>query len=143
VYSEPVTYKKVLRVLAIGFSAVIVLLVAAGFVGVKSAQLIQESTTELVHSELVTTRLIDELQREQATINAVFYRLARGPELEDRAHVLAQLDEADQAIARLVEQAALNDAMRAFSNEARRLLARSNVPSYGSRDLLRRQSWRS
>jgi signal transduction histidine kinase len=148
VYSEPVTYKKVLRVLAIGFSAVIVLLVAAGFVGVKSAQLIQESTTELVHSELVTTRLIDELQREQTTINAVVYRLARGPELEDRAHVLVQLDEADQAIARIVEEArgtpqaqlwaALSEATRGFSSEARRLLARNNVPGYGSRDLLRR-----
>lgn len=148
VYSEPVTYKKVLRVLAIGFSAVIVLLVAAGFVGVKSAQLIQESTSELVHSELVTTRLIDELQREQTTINAVFYRLARGPELEDRAHALVQLDEADQAIARIVEEAkgtpqaqlwaALSEATRGFSSEARRLLARNNVPGYGSRDLLRR-----
>src|SRR5579862_4000128 len=90
--SEPVTYKNVLRVLAIGFSAVIALLVAAGFVGAKSAQLIQASTAALVHSELVTTRLIDELQREQATINAVFYRLARGPEVENPARILAQLD---------------------------------------------------
>ena len=145
--SEPVTYKNVLRVLAMGFSAVIVLLVAAAFVGVKSAQLIQESTAELVHSELVTTRLIDELQREQATINAVFYRLARGPEVEDRGHILAQLDQSDQAIARIVEEAkgtpqaqlwvTLNEATRAFSSEARRLLARHSIPGTDSQDLLR------
>jgi len=148
VFSEPATYRKVLRVLAIGFSAVIILLVAAGFVGVKIAQLIQESTTELVHSELVTTRLIDQLQREQATINALFYRLARGPEVEDRARVLAQLDEADKAVGRIVEEAkgtpqaqvwvALNDAARAFTNEARRLLAKDYTPGYGSLDLLHR-----
>jgi signal transduction histidine kinase len=148
VYSEPVTYKKIVQVLALGFSAVILLLMAAGFMGVKNAQLIQESTAQLVHSELVTTRLIDELQREQATINAVFFRLSRPSEQVDREHVLSQLDQADQAVARIVQEAAgtsqaklwvgLSDAARAFSSEARRLLALHNVPSYWSRDLLRR-----
>jgi signal transduction histidine kinase len=145
---DPVTYKKLLRVLVLGFSAVIVLLVAAAFVGVNSAQLIKESTAELVRSELVTTRLIDDLQREQDTLNATFYRLSRGPELVDRARVLAQLDTADQAVGRIVQEAAgtpqsnlwhqLDTATRAFSTEARRLLALRNVPNYSSRDLLRR-----
>jgi len=145
---DPVTHKKLLRVLVLGFSAVIVLLVAAAFVGVNSAQLIKESTAELVRSELVTTRLIDELQREQDTLNATFYRLSRGPELVDRARALAQLDAADQAVGRIVQEAAgtpqanlwrqLDTATRAFSSEARRLLALRNVPNYSSRDLLRR-----
>ncbi len=145
---DPVTHKKLLRVLVLGFSAVIVLLVAAAFVGVNSAQLIKESTAELVRSELVTTRLIDELQREQDTLNATFYRLSRGPELVDRARALAQLDAADQAVGRIVQEAAgtpqanlwrqLDTATRAFSSEARRLLAIRNVPNYSSRDLLRR-----
>jgi signal transduction histidine kinase len=145
---NPVTYKKLLQVLVLGFSAVIVLLVAAAFVGVNSAQLIKESTAELVRSELVTTRLIDELQREQDTLNATFYRLSRGPELVDRARALAQLDTADQAVGRIVQEAEgtpqanlwhqLDTATRAFSIEARRLLALRNVPNYSSRDLLRR-----
>ena len=145
---DPVTDKKLLRVLIIGFSAVIVLLVAAAFVGVNSAQLIKESTAELVRSELVTTRLIDELQREQDTLNATFYTLARGPELVDRERALAQLDAADQAVGHIVQEAAgtpqaalwhqLDTTTRAFSSEARRLLARRNVPNYSSRDLLRR-----
>ena len=145
---DPVTYKKLLRVLVLGFSVVIVLLVAAAFVGVNSAQLIKESTAELVRSELVTTRLIDELQREQDTLNATFYRLSRGPELMDRARALAQLDTADQAVGRIVQEAEgapqanlwhqLDTATRAFSIEARRLLGLRNVPNYSSRDLLRR-----
>jgi signal transduction histidine kinase len=145
---DPVAHKKLLRVLVLGFSAVIVLLVAAAFVGVNSAQLIKESTAELVRSELVTTRLIDELQREQDTLNATFYRLSRGPELVDRARALAQLDAADQAVGRIVHEAEgtpqanlwrqLDTATRAFSTEARRLLALRNVPNYSSRDLLRR-----
>ncbi len=147
-YSDPVTYRKILRVLVIGFSAVIVLLMAAGFIGLKSVQLIQEGSAEIIHNSLVTTRLIDELQREQDTLNAAFYKLSRGPELSERERLLAQLDEADQAVEHIVGEAAgtpqaelwreLSTAVQGFSREARRLLVRKSVPNYTSRDLLRR-----
>ena len=147
-HSDPVTYRKILRVLVIGFSAVIVLLMAAGSIGLKSAQLIQENSAEIVHNGLVTTRLIDELQREQDTLNAAFYKLSRGPELTERERLLTQLDEADQAVERIVTEAAatpqaelwrqLSTAVQGFSSEARRLLGRKNVPTYTSRDLLKR-----
>ena len=146
-YSDPVTYRKILRVLIIGFSAVIVLLMAAGFIGLKSVQLIQEGSAEIIHNALVTTQLIDELQREQDTLNAAFYKLSRGPELSERERLLAQLDEADQAVEHIVAEAAgtpqaevwrqLSTAVQGFSREARRLLVRKNVPNYTSRDLLR------
>ncbi|MGA2881198.1 MAG: ATP-binding protein [Bryobacteraceae bacterium] len=146
-YSDPVTVRKILRVLVFGFSAVIVLLMAAGFIGLKSAQLIQENSADIVHNGLITTRLIDELQREQDTLNAAFYKLARGTELSERERLLAQLDDADQAVERIVTEAAgtpqaeqwrqLSTAVRGFSSEARRLLVRKNVPTYTSRDLLR------
>lgn len=146
-YSNPVTYRKILRVLVIGFSAVIALLMAAGFIGLKSAQLIQENSAEIVHNGLVTTRLIDELQREQDTLNAAFNKLSRGPELSERERLLAQLDSADQDVERIVAEAAgtpqaelwrqLSAAVQGFSTEARRLLVRKNVPTYTSRDLLR------
>jgi signal transduction histidine kinase len=148
VYSDPVTSRKILHVLVAGFSAVIVLLMAAGFIGLKSAQLIQENSAEIVHNGLVTTRLIDELQREQDTLNAAFYKLSRGPKLSERERLLAQLDDADQAVERIVSEAAgtpqaelwgqLSTAVQGFSSEARRLLVRKNVPTYTSRDLLRR-----
>ena len=140
-------YRKILRVLVIGFSAVIVLLMAAGFIGLESAQLIRENSAQVVHNGLVTTRLIDELQREQDTLNAAFNKLSRGPELSERERLLAQLDDADQAVERIVSEAAgtpqaelwrqLSVAVQGFSNEARRLLVRKNVPTYTSRDLLR------
>ena len=148
VYSDPVTYRKILRVLIVGFSAVIVLLMAAGFIGLKGAQLMRETSAEVVHNGLVTTRLIDELQREQDTLNATFYKLSRGPELSERERLLSQLDDADQAVERILAEAVgteqaelwteLSTAVRGFSSEARRLLVRKNVPTYTSRDLLRR-----
>jgi signal transduction histidine kinase len=145
--SDPVTYRKILRVLIVGFSAVIALLLAAGFIGLKSAQLIGENSAEIVHNALVTTQLIDELQREQDTLNAAFNKLSRGTDLSERERLLSQLDDADQAVERIVSEAAgtpqaelwrqLTVAVQSFSSEARRLLVRKNVPTYTSRDLLR------
>lgn len=147
VYSDPVTYRKILRVLIVGFSAVIALLMAAGFIGLKSAQLIRENSAEIVHNALVTTQLIDELQREQDTLNAAFNKLSRGTDLSERERLLSQLDDADQAVERIVSEATgtpqaelwrqLSVAVQGFSSEARRLLVRKNVPTYASRDLLR------
>jgi len=147
VYSDPVTHRKILRVLIVGFSAVIALLMAAGFIGLKSAQLIRENSAAIVYNGLVTTRLIDELQREQDTLNAAFNKLSRGTDLSERERLLAQLDSADQDVERIVSEAAgtpqaqlwrqLSVAVQGFSGEARRLLVRKNVPTYTSRDLLR------
>lgn len=145
-YSDPVTYRKILSVLVGGFSAVIVLLMAAGFIGLKSAQLIQQNSADIVHNGLVTTRLINELQREQDTLNATFTKLSQGTELSERERLLAQLDEADQAVERIVSEASgttqvdlwrqLSTAVQGFASEARRLLVRKNVATYASRDLL-------
>lgn len=130
----------------IGFSAVLALLIAAGFIGLKSAQLIQQSSADVVHNGLITTRLIDELQREQETLNGAFYKLSSGTELSERERLLAQLNDADQSIERIVAQAGgtpqaelwrqLSTAVKGFSSEARRLLVLKNVPPYTSQDLL-------
>ncbi len=147
-FSNQITSTSIYKVLVVGFAAVIVLLLAAGFIGVKNAQLIEESSGALVQNQLVTTRLIEELQREQQTVNAVFYKLSRNPELADSERMLAQLEDADHAIQRMVQQTsgspegplwrALSEAAGAFSAEARRLLTLRNVPGYSSRDLFRR-----
>ena len=146
--ANQITFNSIFRVLVMGFSAVIVLLVAAGFIGVKNGQLIQESAGALVRNQLVTTRLIEELQREQDTVNAAFYKISRNPEAVDRNRQLSQLDEADHAIQHLVQEMSgtveepvwkdLSRATAAFSSEARRVLAQSNVPGYSTRDLFRR-----
>lgn len=137
--------RTLLRVLVIGFAAVIVLLAAAAFIGVKNARSIAESTAGLVTDQLVIERLLDEVEREQSVLNATFYRLSRAPDAVDRERVAADLDQTDRDIARLVAEArggpnetVWNNLQRAvldFSQEARQLLAQSNVPAYSSRNL--------
>jgi len=136
--------RTLVRVLALGFSAVIVLLVAAAVIGVNNARSIARSSADLVSGQLLITRLLDEVEREQQVLNAAFYRLSRTPEGVNRERVLADLDETDRDIAKLVTDAGSQDreawanlhrATLDFSNEARRLLTGRNVPAATSRDL--------
>jgi signal transduction histidine kinase len=137
--------RTLLRVLVVGFAAVIALLAAAAFIGVKNARSIAESTAGLVTDQLVIERLLDEVEREQSVLNATFYRLSRAPDAVDRERVATDLDQTDRDIARLVAEARggpnetvwnnLQRAVLEFSQEARQLLAQSNVPAYSSRNL--------
>ncbi|MGA3186234.1 MAG: sensor histidine kinase [Bryobacteraceae bacterium] len=137
--------RTLLRVLVIGFAVVIALLAAAAVIGVHNARSITASAAGLVADQLVITRLLDEVEREQEALNAAFYRLSHTPENVDRAKVLAALDETGGQVAILVERArggpdeaawnALEHAVLDFSTEARQLLAGKKAPGFSSRDL--------
>jgi signal transduction histidine kinase len=159
-----------LRVLVIGFAAVIVLMAAAAIIGVTNAR----STAALVSDQLDIVRLIDEVEREQSVLNATFYQLSgtRGlanghvDKAADRARILADLDQTDKEIGRIVAEAggrfngavnpsnaigsdgaegdsnvvAWNRLQRAvldFSQQARQLL-QGNLPESSSPDLVLR-----
>jgi len=121
--------RNLLRVLVIGFGAVIVLLAAAATIGVNNARSIAASSAGLVADQLVITRLLDEVEREQEVLNAAFYRLSRAPDIVDRERVLSDLDQTGREIDTLVARArggpdeaawtSLKDATRDFSSEAR------------------------
>ncbi|HWR54797.1 MAG TPA: sensor histidine kinase [Bryobacteraceae bacterium] len=147
--AKQVTHTNVLRVLAVGFLLVILLLIGGGIVTVKNSQSIRSDVAYLVDQELIATRLIDGVQREQAALSAVFHKLARDPAQVDRDRVLHDLDEADRHLAEISSIAAgtpdealwneMIQASAAFSSEARRLLALQAPTTLLSRDLFRRQ----
>src|ERR1700691_2924487 len=137
--------RTLLRVLVIGFAVVIALLATAAVIGVHNARSITASAAGLVANQLVITRLLDEVEREQEALNAAFYRISRAPENVDRAKVLAALDQTGGEVAILVAKArggpdeaawnALERAVLDFSTEARQLLTGKKSPGFSSRDL--------
>ena len=146
---QRITDRNILRVLVAGFGVVIVFLILAGFVGIRSVRAIQSSASRLETEQLASSKLIDEIHREQETLNAVFYNLGKEqPDTVNRELVLSQLNEADTAIERIVATATgtpeeatwkrLNQATAGFSNEARRLLAEEDAETLFSTDLLGR-----
>jgi len=137
--------RSLLRVLVIGFAAVIALLVAAAIIGVNDARSLAASAASLVKGQLVIVGLVDEVEREQQVLNAAFYQISNTPDLVDRGRVLADLDQTDREIHRRVASAqggpdedawnSLERAVLDFSTEARQLLSRNRVPGSSSRDL--------
>jgi signal transduction histidine kinase len=137
--------RNLLRVLVIGFAAVIALLAAAAIVEVNNARSIASSAAELVNNQLVTARLLDEVEREQRVLNEALYRLSSAPDSVDRERVLADLDQTDNEVRKMVADArggpneeAWNNLERAvldFSTQARQVLSQKTVPGPSSRDL--------
>ena len=137
--------RTLLRVLVIGFATVIVLLAASALIGVNNARSTAASAAGLVADQLVITRLLDEVEREQQVLNAAFYRLSRTPDEVDRERIMADLDQTGQDVHQLVAQAhgssteaawnSLERAVLDFSQEARQLLLNRKAPGFSSRDL--------
>jgi signal transduction histidine kinase len=145
---QQITETTIFRVLLAGFMLVTLLLVAAGFASVYYIGSIKQSVVDLVEEEQVTAGLIDDIQRGQAALNAVFYKLSRDPEYVDREKILSELDSSDKRLQEIGEWLAdtpeealwkeLHKASVGFTAEARRLLALENPTTLLSRDLFRR-----
>lgn len=142
-----ITHQNIFRVLVAGFALVILLLLAAAFVGVRNIQSIEQNAGNLVREQDVTNRLIDELHSQQTSLYDVFSILARDPDSVDYDHIMAQLDVADRDIDRIASEGAqtpehdlwqrLRQTSSDFSREARRLLNTDNIQTYASVDLFR------
>ncbi len=147
ILARAVTHRNIVRTLLIGFALVIVALVLAALVSFEYMQSIRGSASALVSEQLSTTRLINEIQREQGALGVVMHRLAGDPEDVDRERTMTELDAADQAIRRTIAAAAgtpeeplwqeLETAVADFAAKARRCLdAKSGEPDL-MRDLVK------
>src|SRR5579859_6045760 len=103
---RPITHQNILRVLLAGFGLVILLLLAAAVVSVRSIDSIQGSAASMVREQAVTNRLIDELHKQQTSLSEVFSILARDPDSVDYDRIISQLDEADRDIDRISAEGA-------------------------------------
>ncbi len=137
------------RLLAVGFLLTICLLLADGFIGFRSIRSIKTAAAELAEDQFTQMALIDEVQREQESLSAIFYRLAGDRDSLDHSNLLSQIETTERNIRRIAGQAPVSDAERgtwnhlatvssAFSVEARRLLALDDPPTRHSRELLLR-----
>jgi signal transduction histidine kinase len=137
--------RNLVRVLVVGFTAVILLLVAAAAIGVNNAHSIARTSADLVANQLVIASLVDEVEREQQVLNSTFFRMAGAPASLNREDMLKDLDQTDNRMNQLLAQSAggpdkelwkkLDLAARSFSAEARKLLNRRQPGELSSLDL--------
>src|SRR5258708_4604050 len=105
-FEKQVQRQSILRVLTAGFTLVILLLLTAGFVGLRNIYIIKENAASLVDQEIATTNLIDEIRSERRALDAVFQKITRDPESIDREKILSELDNTDEHIGRLLSSVA-------------------------------------
>ncbi len=140
--------RALIRVLAIGFTAVIVFLFVAAFIGANNVRSISHFASDVVTDQLVITHLLDEVEQEQRVLDASFYRLSSSPQTVDPSQILSSLDQTDREIARLVDQnrfgpdrqlwQSLAGTTQDFSSVAREVLSNKNASDASSRDLFLR-----
>jgi len=144
-----ITQGSITRVLVIGFSMVIVLLVFGGTIAIRSIISIQENAAKLVSEQRVARHLIENLQDEQQTLSTVFYTLTGDPDTADADKMSKRLAQEDQRLQTMQKEAQpspsqqvlwgeLLQASHAFGLEAHRVVTQGVSSPTGSRDLFRK-----
>jgi len=128
-----------LLVLIAGFSLLVFLLIASGYVAIDSMRAIESDNDRLVAEQQATIRLIDEVQGEEGNMSSVFYSLAAGRENTHPQELLQRLDNLEAALQRTTSgglaspDAALWNKVRqsadAFIVEGRDILRSNRAPT--------------
>src|SRR3954471_12315357 len=93
-----ITQSSITRVLVIGFSLVIVLLVFGGSIAIRNIISIQENAARLVREQRVSRHVIENLLEGQQTLSAVFYTMTGDPDTADPEKVSKRLLEAEESL---------------------------------------------
>lgn len=135
---NPTSRRAVLGILIFGFALVMLLLLAAGGAAIQNTRLIRSTAADLGREQSLTTRLIDEIQREHAFVNHLLGHL-RGSKDTSRRALTVELHELEGRFDTLVREATQLGARpdwlqpapvaHAFFAEARRVLAMSDPKS--------------
>jgi len=86
-----------LPVLIAGFTLLVLLLLASGFVALESMRLTESDAARLVTEQQSAVRLVDEIQSEEGNLSSVFYSLATG-RYADREVLLHRMNDLETAI---------------------------------------------
>lgn len=66
-------------VLVFGFGLAIIFLLVSGYLGIQAMEGAEERTTDLLHEQQISNKLIDEIQGLEASLSSLFYQLASSP----------------------------------------------------------------
>lgn len=142
-----ITERNVLRVLALGFALVMVLMGAAGLIAVRQSQRIRTTVAQLARDQLLIARLRHEVQMEENAMTEVLHQIAQfHPQPADKDRLLRDLEASDRQLARLSKEAKeaggaelwedLKHSAKTFTEEANRVLKTDVYVPRESRDHL-------
>ena len=92
-----------LPVLITGLSLLILMLAASVYIEIDAIHSTESGAARLMEGQRSTLRLIDEIQREEDSLSAVFYELAANTNPGNRPDLLKRLGTLEQAIRRTMD----------------------------------------
>jgi signal transduction histidine kinase len=110
--------RKVVWVLVAGFSLTIVTLLVSAFAGIQAIELVESRSVYLMEQHRMSTRLIDEIQGEEAGLSSIFYAVRMNPANVDRATLLNQLKNYEAAVSKTISAAQAGPGARQWSEVA-------------------------
>src|SRR5581483_4296855 len=141
---------KVLWVLGLGFGLIIAVLLGSAYTGIEALERVETRRMNLVQEHRISTKLIGEIQGEEAGLSSVFYALARSPQLSEaeRRPLMARLAAIEKDVQRTLHSALAQSrtehwkrvkrAVEEFIDEGRRALLAPGEVVKPSADLYRR-----
>jgi two-component sensor histidine kinase len=90
--------RNIVWVLVGGFSLTILLLIGAGFMGMQARDTIERSHASLRERHRHITRVIDEVQNEEAGLNNLFYAIVAAPDGRNDTLLLSRLSSIEQNV---------------------------------------------
>lgn len=92
-----------LPALVAGLSLLILMLAASVYIEIDAIRSTESGAARLVERQRTTLRLIDDIQREEDSLSAVFYELAANIDPANRTELLGKLARVEQAIRRTMD----------------------------------------
>jgi signal transduction histidine kinase len=140
--------RNIVWVLVGGFSLTILLLIGAGFMGMQARDDIDRSHASVRERHRLITRVIDEIQSEEAGLNNLFYAIAAAPDGRNDAVLLSRLAGIEQNVRNTLAAAresagpapwaGVTAATENFIVEVRRVLEEPGSPTGGREERLYR-----
>ena len=128
----------------------LLMLVAAGYVGISALQFNEQRTARQVLEQQAITRLVDDIQREEDSLNDIFYDMASGAGAAEKRSLIDQLAGLTDQVRRTTEAGmAVSDPARwrqlrkeadAFLAEVRRSAGPENRPFTPSTEFFRQHA---
>jgi signal transduction histidine kinase len=97
--------KNILWVLAAGFALTILSLLSSGYLSIQAMATLEARSSALREHHRISTRLIDEIQGEEAGLSGIFYALAARQRHVNRDELLGRLESIEKAVASTLRQA--------------------------------------
>jgi signal transduction histidine kinase len=147
---DPPAVRNALKVLVPGSALMLLMLVAAGYVGISALQFNEQSTARQVLEQEAITRLVDDIQREEDSLNDIFYDMASGVGAAEKRALIEQLSAVTDQVRRTTEAGmSISDPARwleirkqadAFLAEVRRSAGPDNRPFAPSTEFFRQHA---